>query len=105
MIADLGVIEGYFGRPWSHENRKHVVARLRDLGYSFFHYAPKADSFLRRRWRESHPSAAFAELADLSVHCRRVGVRFGVGLNPAHARQVMGDITTFAGRSLNYFYL
>ena len=82
MIPDLGVIEGYFGRPWSHENRKHVVARLRDLGYSFFHYAPKADSFLRRRWRESHPSAAFAELADLSVHCRRVGVRFGVGLSP-----------------------
>lgn len=59
-----------------------MLARLRDLGFSWFHYAPKADAFLRRRWREPHPSAAFAELADLSAHCRRLGVRFGVGLSP-----------------------
>jgi hypothetical protein len=82
MIPELGVIEGYFGKPWGHEDRKHVVTRLRDLGYSFFHYAPKADAFLRRRWREPHPSAALAELTDLSAHCRRLGLRFGVGLSP-----------------------
>jgi hypothetical protein len=82
MGPELGVIEGYFGRPWSHEDRKQVVTRLRDLGYSFFHYAPKADAHLRRRWRELHPSDAFTELADLSSHCRRLGMRFGVGLSP-----------------------
>lgn len=82
MIAELGVIEGYFGRPWSHADRKHVMTRLRDIGYSWFHYAPKADAFLRRRWREPHPSDAFAELAELSGHCRGLGMRFGVGLSP-----------------------
>jgi hypothetical protein len=82
MVPELGVIEGYFGRPWTHEDRKQVLARLRDLGYSWFHYAPKADAFLRRRWREPHPSAAFAKLTDLSAHCRRLGMRFGVGLSP-----------------------
>jgi hypothetical protein len=79
---ELGVIEGYFGRPWAHEDRKQVLTRLRELGFSFFHYAPKADAYLRRRWREAHPSDAFAELADLSSHCRRLGMRFGVGLSP-----------------------
>lgn len=28
-----------------------------------------------------------------------------VGLNPAHARQIIGDIAAFAGRPLRYFYL
>jgi hypothetical protein len=28
-----------------------------------------------------------------------------VGLNPAHARQIVGDIDAFAGRPLNCFYL
>jgi hypothetical protein len=82
MDPELGVIEGYFGTPWAHEDRKQIMTRLRDLGYSCFHYAPKADPFLRRRWREPHPSGAFARLADLSAHCRRLGMRFGVGLSP-----------------------
>jgi hypothetical protein len=79
---ELGVIEGYFGKPWSHSERKHVVTTLRRHGYSFFHYAPKADAFLRRRWRERHSEDARAELADLAVHCRGAGVRFGIGLSP-----------------------
>lgn len=82
MIPELGVIEGYFGRPWRHDDRKQVLTRLRELGFSFFHYAPKADASLRRRWREPHPDAALTELAELSAHCRRLGLRFGVGLSP-----------------------
>lgn len=82
MVPELGVIEGYFGRPWRHEDRKRVLTQLRELGFSWFHHAPKADAFLRRRWREPHPPAALAELADLSVHCRSLGMRFGIGLSP-----------------------
>jgi hypothetical protein len=82
MTPELGVIEGYFGTPWTHVERMHVVAGLAQLGYAHFHYAPKADAFLRRRWRESHPEAALVELAELSAHCRSLGVRFGVGLSP-----------------------
>ncbi len=82
MVPELGVVEGYFGKPWAHEDRKRVATRLHGLGYSWFHYAPKADAFLRRRWREPHPPAAFADLADLSAHCRGLGLRFGVGLSP-----------------------
>ena len=81
-IPELGVVEGYFGRPWRHEERKRVLTTLRELGFAWFHYAPKADAFLRRRWREPLPDAAFADLADLSAHCRRIGLRFGVGLSP-----------------------
>lgn len=82
MAPELGVIEGYFGRPWRHADRLHVLSRLREFGYGFFHFAPKADAFLRRRWREPHPDAALGELAELSAHCKSLGLSFGVGLSP-----------------------
>lgn len=82
MVPELGVIEGYFGKPWRHADRRRVLGRLAELGFSFFHYAPKADAFLRRRWRERHPPEALTALAELSSHCRSLGLRFGVGLSP-----------------------
>jgi hypothetical protein len=80
--VELGIIEGYYGRPWSWAARADTVAFLAPHGYRFFHYAPKADAFLRKRWREDHPAETTAELAALSAHCRALGVRFGVGLSP-----------------------
>lgn len=79
---DLGIIEGFYGRPWSWDDRANTVAFLRDHGYSFYLYAPKADPYLRRRWQEPHPQDVAARLAELAAHCQRLDVRFGVGLSP-----------------------
>lgn len=82
MTTELGIIEGYYGRPWSWAERAEQVAFLAPHGYRFFMYAPKADAFLRKRWREAHPAAEAEALAAFSAHCRSLGVRFGVGLSP-----------------------
>lgn len=82
MTAPLGLIEGFYGKPWSWEARADAVAFLAPHGYGFYYYAPKADAFLRRRWREPHPSDMDDALRRLSSHCRSLGVRFGVGLSP-----------------------
>lgn len=82
MTPELGLIEGFFGRPWSWDARRHAVRALARHGYRFFLYAPKADAFLRRRWQEPHPSAELDELAAFAAICREAGVRFGVGLSP-----------------------
>ena len=80
--VELGVIEGYYGKPWSWAERLDVVTRLTPHGFRFFIYAPKADPFLRRRWQEPHPPEAAAELKAFSAFCRQNGVRFGIGLSP-----------------------
>jgi hyaluronoglucosaminidase len=49
---NAGVIEGFFGRPWDWSARHMGIDFLRDYGYQFYVYAPKADPFLRRRWRD-----------------------------------------------------
>ncbi|MGD0864471.1 MAG: beta-N-acetylglucosaminidase domain-containing protein [Rhizomicrobium sp.] len=82
MSANLGLIEGFYGKPWSWEARAEAVAFLAPHGYRFYYYAPKADAFLRRRWREKHPAAMDVELRRLAGHCRSLDVRFGVGLSP-----------------------
>ena len=82
MTVELGLIEGYYGKPWSWEARERTVATLKRHGYTFYIYAPKADAFLRKRWRESHPPETAQALAALSGRCRVTGVRFGVGLSP-----------------------
>lgn len=80
--VELGLVEGYYGKPWSWAARRDVIDSLAPHGYRFFLYAPKADPFLRRRWQEPHPAETASELKTLSAHCRQSGVRFGVGLSP-----------------------
>jgi hypothetical protein len=82
MIPELGIVEGYYGKPWSWDARAQTVSFLKPHGYGFYLYAPKFDLFLRERWAEDHPAGQFAELKKLAAHCRAQGVRFGVGLSP-----------------------
>jgi hypothetical protein len=82
MSVELGIIEGYYGAPWSWSERADQVRFLAPHGYGFFLYAPKADPFLRKRWREDHPAEMAGELRALAGVCRNAGVRFGVGLSP-----------------------
>jgi hyaluronoglucosaminidase len=78
----VGVIEGFFGKPWSWESRLGGADFLRDCGYQFYIYAPKSESFLRRRWREPIPVETLQQLSKLSARCRQSGVAFGIGLTP-----------------------
>lgn len=80
--VDLGLIEGFYGRPWTWDERSETVAFLSRHGYGFYWYAPKADVFLRRRWRETWPAEAADAVKALAGHCAAEGVRFGAGLSP-----------------------
>jgi len=79
---ELGTIEGFYGKPWTWEERRETVSFLARHGYDFYLYAPKADPFLRRRWQEPYPDHLADKLRGLAAHCRNAGVRFGIGLSP-----------------------
>ena len=77
-----GVIEGFFGRPWSWESRLSGADFLRDSGFRLYIYAPKSESFLRGRWREPIPPETQHHLSELSARHRQNGIAFGIGLTP-----------------------
>lgn len=82
MKSQTGVIEGFYGEQWSWGERADYAAFLRKHGFSFYIYAPKADAFLRKKWREPFPKALEEKLAKLAGQCHSAGIEFGVGFSP-----------------------
>ncbi|MGA0604015.1 beta-N-acetylglucosaminidase domain-containing protein [Caulobacter sp. KR2-114] len=100
--VELGIIEGYYGKPWSWQARRDQVSGLAPHGYGFYIYAPKADPYLRKRWQEPHPAEYTTALKDLAAHCAAHAVRFGVGLSPFEIYRDFGDEAKAAlGRKLD----
>lgn len=85
MTPELGVIEGFYGKPWTWEEREETIRFLAPRGYRFYLYAPKADPYLRRRWQDDHPAEIASRLSALSSACRNARVRFGAGISPFEA--------------------
>src|SRR5262245_50002563 len=77
------VVEGYYGRPWTHEARRDVIRFLGAHGMSTFVYGPKNDPFHRDEWREPYPEPELAELGFTAREARKAGVRFVYALSPA----------------------
>ena len=78
----LGVIEGFFGPPWSWDNRRHYAGFLRRSGFGFYIFAPKRCDDLRLQWTRRWPTADWAELSALRQVYAETGIKFGVGLSP-----------------------
>ncbi|HYR10780.1 MAG TPA: beta-N-acetylglucosaminidase domain-containing protein [Longimicrobium sp.] len=103
MDVALGIIEGFYGRPWSWEERESTIAFLAPHGYGFYLYAPKVDAHLRRRWQEDHPRDVADGLARLAARCAELGVRFGIGTSPFEVRDFGAAEREALGRKLAFF--
>jgi hyaluronoglucosaminidase len=103
MEVELGIIEGFYGKPWTWDERAETVAFLAPHGYRFYLYAPKVDFHLRRRWHEDHPRDQADALARLSSRCAELGVRFGIGLSPFEVREFGAAEREALGRKLAFF--
>ncbi|OGR41646.1 MAG: hypothetical protein A2X35_12270 [Elusimicrobia bacterium GWA2_61_42] len=82
MNTQLGVIEGFYGEPWSWGERADYAGFLKKHGFSFYIYAPKADGYMRKKWREPFPKTLEEKLTKLSSQCHSAGIEFGVGFSP-----------------------
>jgi hypothetical protein len=104
LSPPLGIIEGYYGRPWSWDMREDQARFFSARGYSSYIYAPKADQRLRKRWREDHPAAEADRLARMASLCAELGMGFGVGLSPYEAYRDFGEETRAAlARRIAFF--
>jgi hypothetical protein len=77
-----GVIEGFYGPPWSHGDRLSLLPWLGRHGLNTYVYAPKDDPYQRQRWRDPYPPAEEARFAALVGTARRAGVRFVYSISP-----------------------
>ena len=82
MDLGVGIVEGFYGTPWSDGDRVHAAQRLQSLGGKFYIYAPKGDPFLRKRWTEAMPRANADALQRFGKTLEAHSLEFGVGLSP-----------------------
>jgi protein O-GlcNAcase / histone acetyltransferase len=77
-----GVVEGFYGRPWSRTERLDLLEQLAALGLNTYFYAPKNDLKHRAIWREPYSESELAPFHDLVESCRQLGLKFIYGLSP-----------------------
>ena len=77
-----GLVEGFYGRPYSKSQRETLLRYLSGLSESAYLYAPKNDPFHRLRWREGYPGETWDGLASTMSLSRSLGVRFIFGISP-----------------------
>ncbi len=49
-----GVIEGFYGHPWTQDQRKDLFQQSQGFGFNAYVYAPKDDKKHREGWREPY---------------------------------------------------
>jgi len=95
-----GVIEGFYGRPWTQEQRRVLFERMAHWGLNTYCYSPKDDLKHRAQWRSNYDPAEMVELDRLVKLCRGEGLRFiyalGLGLDIRYGKD--SDLKTLIDR-------
>lgn len=60
-----GFIEGFYGLPWSNEDRKELMQFGGDFKMNAYIFAPKDDPYHNEKWRDLYPEKEIQEIADL----------------------------------------
>jgi hyaluronoglucosaminidase len=99
-FALRGVIEGFYGTPWTHEQRLDLIRFITPRGMNAFVYAPKDDPLVRRDWRLPYSGAQLERLSELATECGRHAVDFVYSLSPGLSIRYSSpeDLDALAGK-------
>ena len=77
-----GVVEGFYGTPWSHQARLSQIAFYARHKMNVYIYGPKDDPWHRDKWREPYPEAEAKRISELATYARSLGVNFYWAIHP-----------------------
>ena len=81
-IIYRGYIEGFYGYPWSHENRIDLMVFGGEQKLNTYIYAPKDDPFHRSNWRDFYPEEKAKEIKELAEAGHLNNVNFVWTIHP-----------------------
>ncbi|GAA4919733.1 beta-N-acetylglucosaminidase domain-containing protein [Streptomyces coeruleoprunus] len=83
--AVRGLAEGFYGRPWSHEQRLAQLDFMGRTKQNRYLYAPGDDPYRQLRWRDAYPARQRAEFRELAERARGNHVTLGWAVAPAQS--------------------
>lgn len=81
-VAFRGAIEGFYGRPWSHEDRLRQLDFYGRNKMNVYIYGPKDDPYHRKHWRDPYPEKEAKQLRELVDRAHERGVNFYWAIHP-----------------------
>ncbi|NLW52721.1 MAG: SH3 domain-containing protein [Tissierellia bacterium] len=83
-----GTIEGFYGVPWTIQEKKDLLEFGGKLKNNVFIFAPKDDPYHRDQWRELYPDDKLQELAELAKAGNENKNRFVWTISPFHNQPI-----------------
>lgn len=82
-LPSRGVVEGFYGTPWSHEVRLSLIKFYGANKMNTYLYGPKDDPYHRSpHWRAPYPDAQKKQLLELLEACKSARVDFIWAVHP-----------------------
>ena len=81
-VSCRGVIEGFYGNPWSHQDRLRQFEFYGKHKLNIYVYGPKDDPYHRAYWRDPYPEDEAAKLRELVEAAHRNKVQFVWAIHP-----------------------
>lgn len=83
VMPNRGVVEGFYGTPWSHEVRKSLIDFYGKFKMNAYLYGPKDDPYHScPNWRLPYPEKEAKNIKDLIKACERNRVDFVWAIHP-----------------------
>ncbi|MEU9699964.1 beta-N-acetylglucosaminidase domain-containing protein [Streptomyces sp. NPDC047981] len=89
--AVRGLTEGFYGRPWSHEQRLAQLDFMGRTKQNRYLYAPGDDAYRQTQWRDPYPAAQRAEFRALAERARANHVTLAWAVAPAQSMCLASD--------------
>jgi len=86
-----GIVEGFYGTPWTFEDRADLIKFSGNHSLNAYIYAPKDDPYHRDKWREPYPEAKIQELKNLITIANVNNVRFIFAVSPGLDLNFIGE--------------
>ena len=81
-VAYRGFIEGYYGNPWSNDDRADLMTYGGDYKLNQYIFAPKDDPYHNSKWRELYPEEALQGIKKLAAAGEASKTRYVYALHP-----------------------
>jgi hypothetical protein len=86
-----GIVEGFFGPPWSMSHRKALFEFGAARGMNTYLYAPKDDPYHREHWTKPYPAKQWQALLRLIREAQKHGIDFVYGFHPGKGLSFSND--------------
>ncbi|GAA3884109.1 hypothetical protein GCM10023084_41240 [Streptomyces lacrimifluminis] len=98
--AVRGTTEGFYGTPWTGEQRLAQLDFMGRTKQNRYLYAPGDDLYRQARWREPYPAARRAEFRELARRARQNHVTLGWAVAPGQSMCLSSDsdVRALAGK-------